>query len=93
MKLRSECNRDGDVEREVEAGSANVTPTDSFKQWEQTLVRPDHQYRTELEERCKKFELEETEETQENSERSEVGVREELLFKGASKSETKKIVG
>ena len=89
MKLRSEKNRDGDEERDADGGAANLTPTDHFEEGEQTLIRPDHHHREDPEESGEELEREETEETQETSERFEVGVREELLFKGASKSETK----
>ena len=86
LYLRKDKNRDGDEERDIEAGAANVMPTDPFEEEEQTLIRPDHHHR---EEPGEEFEREETEETQETSECSEVGVREELLFKGTSKSEIK----
>ena len=91
LKLRSEKNRDGVEERDTEAGAANVMPTDSFEKGEQTLIRPDNHHHEELEEPGEELEREETEETQETSEHSEVGVREEILFKGTSKSETKSI--
>ena len=89
MKLRSEKNRDGGEERDTEAGAAKVTPTDPFEEGEQTLIRPDHHHHEDPGEPGEELEPEETEETQETSERSEVGVREELLFRGASKSETR----
>ena len=89
MKLRSEKNRDGDDERDAEAGAANVKTTDPFKEREQTLIRPDHHHREDPEEPGEEPEREETGKTQEPSERSEVGIREELLFKGTSKSDTK----
>ena len=89
MKLRSEKNRDGDEERDAESKAANVTPYDPFEEGEQTLIRPDHHHHEDPEEPGEELEPEETEETQGTSERSEVGVREELMFKGTSKSETK----
>ena len=89
MKLRSEKNRDGEEERDAEAGAANVMPTDPLEKVEQTLFRPDQHHREDLEEPGEELEREENEEFQETSEHSEVGVREELLFKGTSKSETK----
>ena len=89
MKLRSEKNRDGDEERDADGGAINLTPTDHFEEGEQTLIRPDHHHREDPEESGEELEREETEETQETSERFEVGVREELFFKGASESETK----
>ena len=89
MKLRSEKNRDGDDEEDAKAGAANVKTTDPFEEGEQTLIRLDHHYREDPEEPGEEPEWEETGETQEPSERSEVGIREELLFKGTSKSETK----
>ena len=79
-KLRSEKNRDGIEERDTEAETANVTPTDHFEEGEQTLIRPDHHHHEDREEPGEELEREETEEIQETSERFEVGVREELLF-------------
>ena len=66
-----------------------MTLTDRSEEGEQTQIRPDHYHREDLKEHGEKFERGETEKTQETSERSEVGLREELLFKGTSKSETK----
>ena len=66
-----------------------MTPMDPFEEGKQTLIRPDHHHREDPEEPGEEFEREETVETQETSEHSEVGVREELLFKGTSKSESK----
>ena len=69
-----------------------MAPTDPFEEEEQTLIRPDHHFCEDVEEPGEESEREETEKTQETSERSEdlkVGIREELLFKGTSKSETK----
>ena len=42
--------RDGDEERDAEAGAANVTPTDFFEEGEQTLILPDHRHREDPEE-------------------------------------------
>ena len=55
---------------------------DPFDEEEQTLIRPDFEPSEDLE-------REEVERTEETSERSEVEPREEVLFKGMSKSETK----
>ena len=66
-----------------------MTPTDPFEEGEQTLVRPEHHHREDPEGPGEELEREEIEETQEPSEHSEVGAREELFFKGNSKSETK----
>ena len=55
---------------------------DPFDEGEQTLIRPDFEPSEDLE-------REEVERTEETSERSEVEPREEVLFKGMSKSETK----
>ena len=89
MKRRSEKNRDGDEERDAEARAAYVTPHDPLEEGEQTLIRRDHHHREEPEEPGEELKPEETEETQGTSERSEVGIGEELLFKGTSKSDTK----
>ena len=89
MKLRSEKNLDGDEWRSAEAGPATETPMDLFEEGEQTLTRSDYHYHADLEEPGEDFGLEEVERTEEALERSEVEVREELLFKGTSKSETK----
>ena len=82
MKLRSEKNLDGDQRRSAEAGTASETLVDPFDEGEQTLIRPDFEPSEDLE-------REEVERTEETSERSEVEPREEVLFKGMSKSETK----
>ena len=55
---------------------------DPFDEGEQTLIRPDFEPGEDLE-------REEIERTEEASERSEVEPREEVLFRGMSKSETK----
>ena len=82
MKLRSEKNLDGDQRRSAEAGTASETLVDPFDEGERTLIRPDFEPSEDLE-------REEIERTEETSERSEVEPREEVLFKGRSKSETK----
>ena len=82
MKLRSEKNLDGDQGRSAEAGPASETLVDPFDEGERTLIRPDFEPSEDLE-------REEVERTEETSERSEVEPREEVLFKGMSKSETK----
>ena len=82
MKLRSEKNLDGDQRRSAEAGTASETLVDPFDEGEQTLIRPDFEPSEDLE-------REEVERTEETSERSEVEPREEVLFKGMSKSEAK----
>ena len=82
MKLRSEKNLDGDQGRSAEAGPAVDTLVDPFDEGERTLIRPDFEPSEDLE-------REEVERTEETSERSEVEPREEVLFKGMSKSETK----
>ena len=82
MKLRSKKNLDGDQRRSAEAGTASETLVDPFDEGEQTLIRPDFEPSEDLE-------REEVERTEETSERSEVEPREEVLFKGMSKSETK----
>ena len=81
MKVRSEKNRDDDEERyeetdlfEERGADTNPTKSPPSRGPEEPGEEP---------------EREETDETQETSERSEVGVGEELLFKGSSKSETK----
>ena len=78
MKLRSEKNLDGDQGRSAETGAL----VDSFDEGERTLIRPDFEPSEDLE-------REEVERTEEASERSEVEPREEVLFMGMSKSETK----
>ena len=55
---------------------------DPFDEGERTLIRPDFETSEDLE-------REEVERTEETSERSEVEPREEVLFRGMSKSETK----
>ena len=82
MRLRSEKNLDGDQRRSAETGTASETLVDPFDEEEQTLIRPDFEPSEDLE-------REEVERTEETSERSEVEPREEVLFKGMSKSETK----
>ena len=82
MILRSEKNLDGDQRRSAEAGTASETLVDPVDEGEQTLIRPDFEPSEDLE-------REEVERTEETSERSEVEQREEVLFKGMSKSETK----
>ena len=82
MKLRSEKNLDGNQGRSAEAGPANEMLADPFDEGERTLIRPDFEPSEDLE-------REEVERTEETSERSEVEPREEVLFKGMSKSETK----
>ena len=76
MRLRSEKNLDGDQRRSAEAETASETLVDPFDEGEQTLIRPDFEPSEDLE----REEVERTEETSE---------REEVLFKGMSKSETK----
>ena len=82
MRLRSEKNLDADQRRSAEAGTASETLVDPFDEGEQTLIRPDFEPSEDLV-------REEVERTEETSERSEVEPREEVLFKGMSKSETK----
>ena len=82
MKLRSEKNLDGDQGWSAEAGPASETLVDPFDEGERTLIRPDFEPSEDLE-------REEVERTEEASERSEVEPREEVLFRGMSKSETK----
>ena len=82
MRLRSEKNLDGDQRRSAEAETASETLVDPFDEGQQTLIRPDFEPSEDLE-------REEVERTEETSERSEVEPREEVLFKGMSKSETK----
>ena len=84
MKLRSEKNLNCDAGRNDEAGAANVTPTEPFEEGEQTLIRPDNHHQEDPQEPG-----EEIENARETSERSEARVREELLFKETSRSETK----
>ena len=82
MKLRSEKNFDGNQGRSVEAGPTSKTLMNPFEEGEQTLIRPDF-------ETGEDFDWEEVERTEEASERSEVELREEVLFRGISKSEVK----
>ena len=82
MKLRSEKNLDGDQRRSVETGTPSETLVDPFDEGQRTLIRPDFEPSEDLE-------REEVERTEEASERSEVEPREEVLFGGMSKSETK----
>ena len=82
MKLRSEKNLDGDQGQSAETGPASETLVDPFDEGERTLIRPDFEPSEDLE-------REEVERTEETSERSEVEPREEVLFRGMSKSETK----
>ena len=82
MKLRSEKNLDDNQGRSVEAGPAGEALMGPFDEGEQTLNRPDFEAGEDLE-------REEVERTEESSERSEVEPREEVLFRGMSKSETK----
>ena len=89
MKLRSEKNLDGNQGRSVEAGPASETLMDPFEEGEQVLIQSDYHHHADLEEPGEDFEREEVERTEEASERSEVEPREEGLFRGISKSETK----
>ena len=82
-------NLNGDEGRSAEAGQASETSTDPFEEGEQTLTRPDYHHHADLEEPGEDVGREEVERTEEASERSKFESREELLFKGTSKSETK----
>ena len=82
MKLRSEKNLDSNQGRSVEARPVSGTLVDPFDEGERTLIRPDLEPDEDLE-------REEVERTEETSECSEVGPREEVLYRGMSKSETK----
>ena len=82
MKLRSEKNLDGNQRRSAEAEPASETLVDPFDEGERTLIRPDF-------EPDEVLEREEAERTEETSERPEVEPREEELYRGMSKSETK----
>ena len=82
MKLRSEKNVDGDQGRSAETGPASETLVDPFDEGERTLIRPDFEPSEDLE-------REEVERTEEASVRSDVEPREEVLFRGMSKSETR----
>ena len=81
MKLRSEKNLDGDQGWSAETGPASETLVDPFDEGERTLIRPDFEPSEDLE----RMKVERTE----ASERSEVEPREEVLFRGVSKSESK----
>ena len=81
MKLRSEKRLNGVEGRSAEARLASGTPTDPFKEGEQTLTRPDYHHHADLEEPGQDFGREEVERTEEASKRSEVEPREELLFR------------
>ena len=80
MKLRSEKNLDGYQGRSAEAGPASEALVDPFDERERTLIRPDFEPSEDLE-------REEFERTEEASELSEVERREEVLFRGMSKSD------
>ena len=82
MKLRSAKNVDGDQRRSAEAGTASETLVDPFDEGERTLIRPNFEPSEDLE-------REEVKRTEETPERSDVQPREDVLFKGTSKSETK----
>ena len=82
MKLRSEKNLDGNQGRSAEAGPAIETLKDPFDEGERTLIRPDFEPSEDLERG-------EVERTEEASEHSKDELREEVLFRGMSKSETK----
>ena len=82
MKRRSEKNLDGNQGRSGEVRPAREALVDPFDEGEQTLIRPEFEPGEDLE-------REEVERTEEASERSEVEPREEVLFRGMSKSETK----
>ena len=82
MKLRSEKNLDGVQGRSAEAGPASEALVDPFDEGERTLIRPDFEPSEDLGRA-------EVERTEEESERSEVEPREEVLFRGMSKSENK----
>ena len=88
-KLRSKKNLDGNQGRSVEAGPASETLMDPFEEGEQPLIRSDYHHHADLEEPGQDFEREEVERTEEASEPSEVEPREEVLFRGMFKSETK----
>ena len=82
MRPRSEKNLDGSQGQSDAIGPASEALVDSFDEGEQTLIRPDFEPGEDLE-------REEIERTEEASERSEVEPREEVLFRGMSKSENK----
>ena len=80
--MTSEKNLDGNQGRSVEYGPTSETLINPFEEGEQTLIRSDF-------EPGEDFEQEEVEKREEASECSEVEPREEVLFRGMSKSETK----
>ena len=82
MKVRSKINLDDDQGWSAETGPASETLVGSFDEGERTLIRPEFEPSEDLE-------REEIERTGEASERSEVEPREEVLFRGLSRSETK----
>ena len=82
MKLRREKNLDGNQGRNAEVGIASEMLVDPFDEGDRTLIRPDFEPDEDLE-------REEVERTEETSERSEVEPREEVLYRGMSKSEAK----
>ena len=82
MRLRSQKNFDGSQGRNAEVRPASEALVDAFDEGAQTLIRPNFEPGEDLE-------REEIERTEEASERSEVESREEVLFRGMSKSETK----
>ena len=82
MKIRSEKNLDGNQGRSTEPGPASEALMDPFDEGEQTLFRRDFEPGEDLE-------REKAERTEEASKRSEVEPREEVLFRGTSKSGSK----
>ena len=82
MKLRSEKNLDSNQGRSAETGPASGALVDPFDEGERALIRPDFEPSEDLE-------REEIGRMEEASERSEIEPREEVLFRGMSKSETK----
>ena len=82
MKLRTEKNLNGNQGRSADAGAASEALVDPFDEGERTLIRPDFEPSEDLE-------REEVERTEEASELSDVEPREEVLFRGMSKSDTK----
>ena len=89
MKLKSKKNLDGKQGRSVETGKASETLTDPFEEGEQTLIRPGYHHHADLEQPGEDFEREAVERTVDASERFDVEPREDLLFRGMFKSETK----
>ena len=87
--MRSKKNLDGKQGRSVETRQATETLTDPFEEGEQTLIRTNYHHHADLEEPGEDFEWEEVERKVDASEPSGVKPREELLFRGMSKSETK----